>query len=778
MSNKIWNLYKEKILNYYGYLDLAKYAYISDEVSEKLQKTPIEEIFVQIDFKEYKTLHERTKKFSEMLADSNNKVILGELGSGKTTFLKFMLYKKIDEKIIPVYWEWEELYSQITKGNDFLTILYDYVTEYIGNDFNSEAIDSFIKENRFVFLVDRFDKVDFPNCLSAIEKIINGHKESEKENPHGNYFVIALRIDNFTQEYFNFFKGKKFLHYKINPLNDKLIYNYIHNFITYIPTSDKLKSRDQISKLANDIMTQPSIKKLVENPFFLNLIISIYLPDGTLPPAKLNVYDKCVEMLLREWTKSLDDARIFEEQLYLPIATLADLMRETAFEYYNKFINKRSDEFGILSRSELKDTLIRIYKNLVTEEEMGDGEVDNAIEELFSYFKKNDIGVIIEKSNGLYGFSHIALLEYLTATYLQKKYSNFDTSLNFIFDTLKHPKFRIIEETIIFLVLLFGISTSTRFIDILARKLLHLYRKKDGEEKNNILILLAKLLKDSEKFSIENTGEILNALAVFKSNHPDNTEISRLIEDIYKFSRTVREEFLSLINRLKKEKENWINFSGKAAKWTGGKAKNMRGDLNSIDKESQKLEEIGILSGLKEKVKNVREQLELLEEILERYEELVHEDEINLEKYNLNEMMKEIIENLEKKFRKIDVEYAPNKFGEREINTDKARVEVIIEELIRNTEKHSETEERTIKIELSSDNEDNSKFIIHFKDRGRGIPKNEKKKIFDPFYSTDSKSIGFGLPKVKKLVESLDGKIEEVGEEQKGVYFKISLFMS
>ena len=65
--------------------------------------------------------------------------------------------------------------------------------------------------------------------------------------------------------------------------------------------------------------------------------------------------------------------------------------------------------------------------------------------------------------------------------------------------------------------------------------------------------------------------------------------------------------------------------------------------------------------------------------------------------------------------------------------------------------------------------------IMEVKDKGPGIPKKYKDKIFQPFFSTKSRSTGLGLAIVKKIVDAYGGKISFYSEEGKGTTFIVSL---
>ena len=67
--------------------------------------------------------------------------------------------------------------------------------------------------------------------------------------------------------------------------------------------------------------------------------------------------------------------------------------------------------------------------------------------------------------------------------------------------------------------------------------------------------------------------------------------------------------------------------------------------------------------------------------------------------------------------------------------------------------------------------------ILEIKDNGVGIPKDNLRKIFDPFFSTKAfdEGSGLGLFVVHKIIDGLDGKIEVTSEVGKGTCFRIKL---
>jgi PAS domain S-box-containing protein len=66
-------------------------------------------------------------------------------------------------------------------------------------------------------------------------------------------------------------------------------------------------------------------------------------------------------------------------------------------------------------------------------------------------------------------------------------------------------------------------------------------------------------------------------------------------------------------------------------------------------------------------------------------------------------------------------------------------------------------------------------FILTVKDTGVGIPEKVRDKLFTPMFTTKSKGQGFGLAVIKRMTESLGGKVTFESQEGKGTTFTMRL---
>lgn len=66
-------------------------------------------------------------------------------------------------------------------------------------------------------------------------------------------------------------------------------------------------------------------------------------------------------------------------------------------------------------------------------------------------------------------------------------------------------------------------------------------------------------------------------------------------------------------------------------------------------------------------------------------------------------------------------------------------------------------------------------FILHVKDTGKGMNREVRKKIFTPFFTTKGEGRGWGLVKIKRIVEEYGGKIRFTSKQGKGTEFLVYL---
>lgn len=176
------------------------------------------------------------------------------------------------------------------------------------------------------------------------------------------------------------------------------------------------------------------------------------------------------------------------------------------------------------------------------------------------------------------------------------------------------------------------------------------------------------------------------------------------------------------------------------------------------------------------KVEDITDQLtKLIEQVL-----TISRAEREILKYNpvkvkIKEQFEGIIYKVRPKLKSKQTIKYNNNCQREEYLLDPSLIEHVVSNLIINAIKFSPEES---KIEVMTE-EIGKEIKITVKDEGMGIPKEEIKFIFEPFYRTsNSQNIpgtGLGLNIVKRCIELMDGKIEVESEINKGTTFIITI---
>ena len=107
-------------------------------------------------------------------------------------------------------------------------------------------------------------------------------------------------------------------------------------------------------------------------------------------------------------------------------------------------------------------------------------------------------------------------------------------------------------------------------------------------------------------------------------------------------------------------------------------------------------------------------------------------------------------------------------------NLDKTQLIRVITNLVKNAiqAQNDNGEKPKIEVKVTSNE---GKIIITVSDNGKGISEENKKRIFEPKFTTKSSGMGLGLPMVKNIIEAYNGTISFTSTESVGTVFTITL---
>jgi two-component system nitrogen regulation sensor histidine kinase NtrY len=165
------------------------------------------------------------------------------------------------------------------------------------------------------------------------------------------------------------------------------------------------------------------------------------------------------------------------------------------------------------------------------------------------------------------------------------------------------------------------------------------------------------------------------------------------------------------------------------------------------------------------------EEAEHLKKVSYGFLDFTHLDEINLEEFNLYDLVKEEISNFEQVYPQINF-VVDSESESIKVVLDKIKIKQAIKNILTNSIEAIGEKKGSVQLELK---EDKNSVIINIIDNGVGMTRKEIDLIFDEDYSTKEGGTGIGLYVTKRIVELHNGKVEIFSEKNKGTNVILNL---
>ena len=307
--------------------------------------------------------------------EENQMVILGDVGMGKTTTLQYLHFKDAQDSLkdlsspIPIYYELKNL---TIRDN-----LFQKLNEIIGIDI--DIFEDLLRKGRFNICLDGLNEIEKTikkNVFLQIKALINDYPS--------NKFLITSRPQHYNREFDDEFQNRKLPVFILQKMNDSQIEEFL------IKNGNKIK--DYVLK---EIRENNRLKKIIQTPLMLTMLISVVLKEGKIPGEKGKIIRSFMFSLYeREQRQTIDfNKDIFHLLLcYLGFQTReltgsnAGLDRD---EYILPLLEQRKIQLGI--NTNLLDFLT----------------------------KANELHILVNY-NTQYSFSHELYQEYYAAEYLHQ----------------------------------------------------------------------------------------------------------------------------------------------------------------------------------------------------------------------------------------------------------------------------------------------------------------------------------------------------------------------
>ncbi|MBE9117733.1 NACHT domain-containing protein [Lusitaniella coriacea LEGE 07157] len=359
------------------------------------------------------------------IANTNSKlVILGKPGSGKTTFLKHLavdwcngkfqaeliamlielrqirdeqwnLWLAVDEalEIDPLY-QFSALKIQIDNLGKHPTPENRTQISELKQQLESLPLQHLLNQGKLLILMDGLDEVPTDALRTSVkEQIRQFSKEYTK-----NRLILTCR----TQIMEVIPSG--FTSVEVADFRPEQVKQFVFNWFKASGNSD-IEAKKKWGQINRVITNQPDFKELTATPVLLNLICLVLQDNGRFYSNRAELYKKGIKLLLSRWNeeKQINGWKIgIETYRKLDIEDKEVLLIEIAAR---KFENPNN--FVLFEEEELAD---QITQQLQLANQQEGVSVLRAIEAQH--------GLLIERADGLWSFSHLTFQEYFTVRWL------------------------------------------------------------------------------------------------------------------------------------------------------------------------------------------------------------------------------------------------------------------------------------------------------------------------------------------------------------------------
>jgi predicted NACHT family NTPase len=410
----LWSEYERRYIDRYGKVELL--------LSGMREAVPLKKIYTGIRFLDRlsigqfasvealeKGFREKSRRFGQQdrlqrdgMAVANEHsllMLLGGPGAGKSTYLRRVGLEALTVKgsqfrheVIPVMLELKQF------NGEQIDIKAAIVKEFshVGLDFSVEFVEEALQQGKLLVLLDGLDEVPNANqdrVFQSIQDFVSRYNKTHQ----GNRFIASCRIAAFTSG-FTGFKNIELADFDSAQIQ-RFIDNWFHGEL-----DQKSHTAEKCWNLLNNEGYQ-SAKELAQTPLLLTYLCVVYDRTQSFPPNRAALYRKVLDILLEEWAA---EKRIRYEPIYEGLNTELEkvLLAEIAYQGFVK------DQL-FFTREELISHIQKFLEDSADKPKYLDGKaVLTAI--------AVQQGILAERAEGIYSFSHLTIQEYLVAQYLSQ----------------------------------------------------------------------------------------------------------------------------------------------------------------------------------------------------------------------------------------------------------------------------------------------------------------------------------------------------------------------
>ncbi|HEY1350937.1 MAG TPA: NACHT domain-containing protein [Ktedonobacteraceae bacterium] len=364
-------------------------------------------------------------------------VLLGGPGSGKSTATKHLAWShvaasqssplasppvpRLAGNPLPLRIELRLFNEERKRANHgFLSFATEVLLKREGVEINPQMFKELLMRRDMILIFDGLDEV---GTLEERLALVNEIEHFALHYP-GNRVLVTSRPVGYDLARFS---HPLFFHAEVQAFNDEQIQQFLTNWYTSVLRLSPIPHQDQeeMDLLLATLKENSRLHRLAENPLLLTVITALHRYER-LPDRRVQVYDRCADLLLETWAKlkgthkRWQNMKMIKDEQYACVAYLGFILHERLQEETGEKEDQTVDVTARFLRKKVEDFLRQ--RGLIAEVAEQQAEARRFIE-----LVQEEAGLIVERGTdesgeALYSFVHRTFQEYFAAADIYERY--------------------------------------------------------------------------------------------------------------------------------------------------------------------------------------------------------------------------------------------------------------------------------------------------------------------------------------------------------------------
>ncbi|MEE8523431.1 MAG: SUMF1/EgtB/PvdO family nonheme iron enzyme [Thermoanaerobaculia bacterium] len=366
--------------------------------------------------------------------DSRHHVLLGDPGSGKTTFAHYLCHALAVgadslpdawSGLVPVRFVLREVAARhlpADAGRGAAGMLWGALATGL-----DEALGEAARQRLMPYLQDRLLKDGALVVLDGLDEVPEAHRRREAlveavvelvgELPSSSRFVVTARPYAYADPRWHL---ADFDVLALAPFSQPQVKGFLERW--YLTAARRVFSWSEATaqakadQLRDALETRPYLGDLASRPLLLTLMATLHSSWGQLPDDRADLYEESVKLLLSRWQRTrevrspdgeLVVERSISEVLAVDESRLRGVLDQLAYTVHRRQsaeADAAADMPADISRGDLLEAFEPLQGDLSTNQLLG--------------YLQDRAGLLINRREGIYAFPHRSFQEYLAASHL------------------------------------------------------------------------------------------------------------------------------------------------------------------------------------------------------------------------------------------------------------------------------------------------------------------------------------------------------------------------